>query len=299
MIVCNDPTVKGGTYYPMTVKKHLRAQEIALTNRLPCIYLGTLLISSCTWVLIVNYTVECICFYCIGWPPQTTYSWLGRRKPAASGGRVSGPRPLRAHLLQPGEHVRTRHPAGEWPSVQLPVSANSLELLNARLQKQFIYMFLFQLYLYVAHGQISVVLGSCTAGGAYVPAMSDEVVIVRRQGTIFLGGPPLVCFCSHVLLEALKSTRDLRSRLYRWKRPLEKRFLLRNWAAPTSTAGYQCTRAPLEPNFLILYCACTCTFSLNQTAMYYHKWTSTDQFLSIHIIYNNVLWRSRSRISQF
>ena len=117
MIVANDATVKGGTYYPMTVKKHLRAQEIALQNRLPCVYLVD----------------------------------SRRRVPAAAGRGVPRPRALRPHLLQPGAACR---PQG------IP--------------------------------QIAVVMGSCTAGGAYVPAMSDETVIVKSQGTIFLGGPPLV-----------------------------------------------------------------------------------------------------------
>ena len=116
MIVANDPTVKGGTYYPLTVKKHLRAQEIAGENALPCIYL-----------------VES----------------GGAFLPEAGRG-VSRPRPLRADLLQ-----------------------------QARLSAQGI-------------AQIAVVHGSCTAGGAYVPAMSDHAVIVRNQGRVFLGGPPLV-----------------------------------------------------------------------------------------------------------
>ena len=116
VIVANDATVKGGTYYPMTVKKHLRAQEIALENRLPCVYLVD----------------------------------SGRRVPAAPGRRLPRPRAFRADLLQPGPAVGRGDPAG-----------------GAR------------------HGLV-------TAGGAYVPAMSDETVIVRGTGTIFLGGPPLV-----------------------------------------------------------------------------------------------------------
>ncbi|HKU93776.1 MAG TPA: carboxyl transferase domain-containing protein, partial [Vineibacter sp.] len=116
VIVCNDATVKGGTYYAMTVKKHLRAQEIALQNRLPCIYL------------------------------------------VDSGG---------ANLP-------------EWPDVFPDRDHFGRIFYNqANLSAQGI-------------PQIAVVMGSCTAGGAYVPAMSDETVIVRRQGTIFLGGPPLV-----------------------------------------------------------------------------------------------------------
>ena len=115
VIVANDATVKGGTYYPMTVKKHLRAQEIALENRLPCIYLVD----------------------------------SRRRVPAAPGRRLPGPRALRADLLQPGPDVGAGIP------------------------------------------QVALVMGSSTAGGAYVPAMSDETVIVNGTGTIFLGGPPL------------------------------------------------------------------------------------------------------------
>jgi len=116
MIVANDATVKGGTYYPLTVKKHLRAQEVALENRLPCIYL------------------------------------------VDSGGAFL---PLQAEVFPDREHF------GRIFYNQATMSALGLP-------------------------QISAVLGSCTAGGAYVPAMSDEVVIVKEQGTIFLGGPPLV-----------------------------------------------------------------------------------------------------------
>ena len=116
MIVANDATVKGGTYYPITVKKHLRAQEIAAPEP-AAVHL-----------------------------PRR----LRRRLPAAPGRGVPRPRALRPHLLQPGQPERQGIP------------------------------------------QIAAVLGSCTAGGAYVPAMSDEAVIVRNQGTIFLGGPPLV-----------------------------------------------------------------------------------------------------------
>jgi acetyl-CoA carboxylase carboxyltransferase component len=116
MIVANDATVKGGTYFPLTVKKHLRAQEIAAENRLPCIYL------------------------------------------VDSGGAFL---PLQAEVFPDREHF------------------GRIFYNQARLSAQGI-------------SQISVVLGSCTAGGAYVPAMSDEAVIVRKQGTIFLGGPPLV-----------------------------------------------------------------------------------------------------------
>ena len=116
MIVANDATVKGGTYYPMTVKKHLRAQEIALQNRLPCIYL------------------------------------------VDSGG---------AFLPRQDEVFPDRDHFGRIFYNQANLSAAGI-------------------------AQIAVVMGSCTAGGAYVPAMSDETIIVRNQGTIFLGGPPLV-----------------------------------------------------------------------------------------------------------
>ena len=116
MIVCNDATVKGGTYYPMTVKKHLRAQEIAEANRLPCVYL------------------------------------------VDSGG---------ANLPHQAEVFPDRDHFGRIFFNQANMSAQGIP-------------------------QIACVMGSCTAGGAYVPAMSDETVIVRNQGTIFLAGPPLV-----------------------------------------------------------------------------------------------------------
>jgi 3-methylcrotonyl-CoA carboxylase beta subunit len=116
VVVANDATVKGGTYYPMTVKKHLRAQEVALHNRLPCIYL------------------------------------------VDSGG---------AYLPRQDEVFPDREHFGRIFFNQATMSAKGIP-------------------------QLAAVLGSCTAGGAYVPAMSDEVVIVRDQGTIFLGGPPLV-----------------------------------------------------------------------------------------------------------
>ncbi|RPH43621.1 MAG: methylcrotonoyl-CoA carboxylase [Burkholderiales bacterium] len=116
LIVCNDATVKGGTYYPVTVKKHLRAQEIARENRLPCIYL------------------------------------------VDSGG---------ANLPNQDEVFPDREHFGRIFFNQANLSAAGIP-------------------------QIAVVMGSCTAGGAYVPAMSDESVIVKNQGTIFLGGPPLV-----------------------------------------------------------------------------------------------------------
>jgi 3-methylcrotonyl-CoA carboxylase beta subunit len=116
VIVCNDATIKGGTYYPMTVKKHLRAQEIARENRLPCIYL------------------------------------------VDSGGANL---PNQAEIFPDKEHF------GRIFFNQANMSALGIP-------------------------QIASVMGSCTAGGAYVPAMSDETIIVKGQGTIFLGGPPLV-----------------------------------------------------------------------------------------------------------
>ena len=116
MVVCNDATVKGGTYYPLTVKKHLRAQEVAQQNHLPCIYL------------------------------------------VDSGG---------ANLPNQDEVFPDRDHFGRIFYNQAQMSAQGI-------------------------AQIAVVMGSCTAGGAYVPAMSDETIIVKNQGTIFLGGPPLV-----------------------------------------------------------------------------------------------------------
>jgi len=116
MVVANDASVKGGTYYPLTVKKHLRAQEIAKENRLPCVYL------------------------------------------VDSGGAFL---PLQDEVFPDRDHFgRIFYNQATMSGMDIP--------------------------------QISAVLGSCTAGGAYVPAMSDEVVIVKEQGTIFLGGPPLV-----------------------------------------------------------------------------------------------------------
>jgi len=116
VIVANDATVTGGTYYPMTVKKHLRAQEIAMENNLPCIYL------------------------------------------VDSGGAFL---PMQDEVFPDREHFgRIFYNQAKMSSMKIP--------------------------------QIAVVMGSCTAGGAYVPAMSDETVIVKGTGTIFLGGPPLV-----------------------------------------------------------------------------------------------------------
>ncbi len=116
VVVANDATVKGGTYYPMTVKKHLRAQEIALENRLPCVYL------------------------------------------VDSGGAFL---PLQADVFPDRDHFgRIFYNQARMSALGIP--------------------------------QVALVMGSCTAGGAYVPAMSDETVIVKGTGTIFLGGPPLV-----------------------------------------------------------------------------------------------------------
>lgn len=116
MVIANDATVKGGTYFPMTVKKHLRAQEIARENRLPCIYL------------------------------------------VDSGGAFL---PMQAEVFPDRDHFgRIFYNQAQMSGLGIP--------------------------------QIAVVMGSCTAGGAYVPAMSDETIIVKNQGTIFLGGPPLV-----------------------------------------------------------------------------------------------------------
>src|SRR5581483_10114604 len=116
LIVGNDATVKGGTYYPITVKKHVRAQQVAIENRLPCIYL------------------------------------------VDSGGAFL---PLQADVFPDKEHF------GRIFFNQARMSAAAI-------------------------AQIAIVIGSCTAGGAYVPAMSDETIIVKGTGTIFLGGPPLV-----------------------------------------------------------------------------------------------------------
>ena len=116
MIVCNDFTVKGGTYYPITVKKHLRAQEISIENNIPCIYL------------------------------------------VDSGG---------ANLPNQDEVFPDKEHFGKIFYNQATMSSKNIP-------------------------QLSVVMGSCTAGGAYVPAMSDETIIIKNQGTIFLAGPPLV-----------------------------------------------------------------------------------------------------------
>ncbi len=126
LVIANDATVKGGTYFPMTVKKHLRAQEVALENRLPCIYL------------------------------------------VDSGGAFL---PLQDEVFPDKEHF------GRIFYNQARMSALGI-------------------------AQIAVVMGSCTAGGAYVPAMSDETIIVKEQGTIFLGGPPLVKAATGEIVDA-------------------------------------------------------------------------------------------------
>ena len=126
VVVANDATVKGGTYFPMTVKKHLRAQEVALENRLPCVYL------------------------------------------VDSGGAFL---PLQDEVFPDKEHF------------------GRIFYNQARLSAQNI-------------PQIAVVMGSCTAGGAYVPAMCDEAIIVKEQGTIFLGGPPLVKAATGEIVDA-------------------------------------------------------------------------------------------------
>ena len=126
VVVANDATVKGGTYFPMTVKKHLRAQEIAAENRLPCVYL------------------------------------------VDSGGAFL---PLQDEVFPDREHF------GRIFFNQARMSAAGIP-------------------------QVAVVMGSCTAGGAYVPAMCDEAIIVKKQGTIFLGGPPLVRAATGEIVDA-------------------------------------------------------------------------------------------------
>ena len=145
MVVCNDATVKGGTYYPMTVKKHLRAQEVAMENRLPCIYL------------------------------------------VDSGGAFL---PMQDEVFPDRDHFGR-------------IFFNQAQLSSMRIP------------------QIAAVLGSCTAGGAYVPAMSDETVIVRDQGTIFLGGPPLVkaAIGEVVTARGARRRRPARARLGRHRPP--------------------------------------------------------------------------------
>lgn len=189
MIVCNDPTVKGGTYYPITVKKHLRAQEIALTNRLPCIYLGTS--TSSTSTLFVGYRFGMIWYGTVRIGAQYSLIYalasLSTHTCAVDSGGANLPR--QADVFPDRDHF------GRIFYNQANMSA--LGIPQARLPQTYLFDIQMGHYIYILidriDSQVSVVLGSCTAGGAYVPAMSDEVVIVRRQGTIFLGGPPLVC----------------------------------------------------------------------------------------------------------
>ena len=173
MVVANDATVKGGTYFPMTVKKHLRAQEIARENRLPCLYL------------------------------------------VDSGGAFL---PLQDEVFPDKEHF------GRIFYNQARLSAENIP-------------------------QIAVVMGSCTAGGAYVPAMCDESIIVKEQGTIFLGGPPLVKAATGEVVDAEAlggadvHTSDVRrGRSFRRGRPpMRCRSRATSWA--TSTAA-RCCRSP-------------------------------------------------------
>ncbi len=161
MVVANDATVKGGTYFPLTVKKHLRAQEIAQQNRLPCVYL------------------------------------------VDSGG---------ANLPNQDEVFPDRDHFGRIFFNQATMSAQGI-------------------------AQIAVVMGSCTAGGAYVPAMSDESIIVRNQGTIFLAGPPLVKAATGEVVSAEDlGGADVHSRVSgvtdHWRRTTPTR-----WASPGASSA--------------------------------------------------------------
>ncbi|MBQ0937756.1 carboxyl transferase domain-containing protein [Ideonella paludis] len=181
VIVCNDATVKGGTYYPLTVKKHLRAQEVAQQNKLPCIYL------------------------------------------VDSGG---------ANLPNQDEVFPDRDHFGRIFYNQANMSALGIP-------------------------QIAVVMGSCTAGGAYVPAMSDETIIVKNQGTIFLGGPPLVKAATGEVVSAEDlGGGDVHTRLsgvadHLADNDLHALALARsavanlNWQKPQALA----LRAPVEPKY--------------------------------------------------
>uniref|UniRef100_A0A452IM32 methylcrotonoyl-CoA carboxylase n=1 Tax=Gopherus agassizii TaxID=38772 RepID=A0A452IM32_9SAUR len=152
LIVANDATVKGGTYYPVTVKKHLRAQEIAMQNHLPCLYL----VDSGG----ANLPRQAEVF-----PDRDHFGRIFYNQALMSSQRI--PQAMPSNLegqLGPAEAIsvwilRETEAEGDWLTVLM---------------------------------QIAVVMGSCTAGGAYVPAMADESIIVGKQGTIFLGGPPLV-----------------------------------------------------------------------------------------------------------
>ena len=186
VIVANDATVKGGTYFPITVKKHLRAQEIALQNRLPCIYL------------------------------------------VDSGGAFL---PMQDEIFPDREHF------GRIFFNQANLSAQGIP-------------------------QIAAVMGSCTAGGAYVPAMSDETIIVRKQGTIFLGGPPLVQAATGEIVTRRRSRRCRRAcahvgrgRSLRARRPPRAGAVPahRRWpescqAAAGRAARARCRRATIRPN---------------------------------------------------
>ena len=171
VIVANDATVKGGTYYPMTVKKHLRAQEIALQNRLPCIYL------------------------------------------VDSGGAFL---PMQDEVFPDREHF------GRIFFNQATMSAPAIP-------------------------QIACVMGSCTAGGAYVPAMSDETVIVRDQGTIFLGGPPLVKAATgeEVTAEELGGG-ELHSRTLGRRRPPRRQRRRTRWRS-CARSSRRCRRGAPPP----------------------------------------------------
>ena len=169
VIVANDATVKGGTYYPMTVKKHLRAQEVALQNRLPCIYL------------------------------------------VDSGGAFL---PAQDEVFPDREHFgRIFYNQATMSGLGIP--------------------------------QIAAVMGSCTAGGAYVPAMSDETVIVRNQGTIFLGGPPLVKAATGEVVTAEElGGGDLHSRISGVDRPPRRRRRARAADRPRHRRHPRPARAP-------------------------------------------------------
>ena len=173
LVVANDATVKGGTYYPLTVKKHLRAQQVALDNRLPCVYL------------------------------------------VDSGGAFL---PLQAEVFPDREHF------------------GRIFYNQARLSAQGI-------------AQIAVVMGSCTAGGAYVPAMSDETIIVQKTGTIFLGGPPLVKAATgeDVTAEELGGG-DVHTRHSRRRRPSRRRRRARAaaWRARSSSTLGRAPRAAFD-----------------------------------------------------
>ena len=172
MIVANDATVKGGTYYPMTVKKHLRAQEVARANRLPCLYL------------------------------------------VDSGGAFL---PMQDEVFPDKEHFGR-------------IFFNQANLSAAGIP------------------QIAAVMGSCTAGGAYVPAMSDESVIVKDQGTIFLGGPPLVKAATGEVVTAEDlGGGDVHARTLRRRRPPRRRRRAR--AGDRALASSAPSSAGAEPRW--------------------------------------------------